>query len=163
MQESAVVGKVREVAAPIIDDLGLELVDLEFKREGGGWVLRLFIDKLDGGVSLDDCVDVSRELGTALEVEDPIPASYRLEVSSPGLDRPLKKLSDYDRFRGERVKIKTFDKLDPDGRGYERKTFVGKLLGLEGDSVRLLQLDKKGGEISFAFEQIAAANLDPQF
>jgi len=163
VRESAIIEKVAQIAMPILSEMELELVDIEYRREGAGWVLRLFIDRLDSGVSLDDCVDVSRELGSHLEVEDPISTSYRLEVSSPGLDRPLKKPSDFHRFKGRRVKLKTVEKMDPDRRGYERKTFVGTLLGMNDGAVSLLQLDKKGGEVTFLLDQIEKANLDPEF
>jgi ribosome maturation factor RimP len=154
--------RIHHIVAPILQGMVMELVDLEFKPEGKGWVLRIFIDK-DGGVTLDDCADVSREVGAVLEIEDVIEPSYRLEVSSPGLDRPLKTPRDYERFRGSLVKLKTHERLDPDGRGYERKTFVGKLLGLEAGQVRILQVDKKGGEALFPLEAIAQANLEPEF
>jgi len=153
---------IRGLVSPILQAMSFELVELEYKPEGRNWVVRLFIDK-PGGITLDDCVDVSREVGALLEVEDVIESSYRLEVSSPGLDRPLKKAQDYERFCGERVKIKTHEKLDPDNRGYERKTFVGKLLGHEDGRVRILQVDKKGGEITLSLEDIANANLEPEF
>ena len=91
---------IEALLMPILTDLGMELVDLEFKREGHSWFLRLFIDK-PGGVTLDDCAEVSREVSALLEVEDPIEAPYRLEVSSPGIDRPLKKPADFDRFAGQ--------------------------------------------------------------
>jgi len=154
--------KIERIVLPILADLGMELVELEYQREGREWVVRIFLDKV-GGVNLDDCASVSREVGTVLEVEDVVPEGYRLEVSSPGLDRPLKKAADYQRFIGELAKIKTFEKMDPDGRGQERKTFVGRLLGFEGGRVRILQLDKKGGEVSFDIEEIAKANLEPEF
>jgi ribosome maturation factor RimP len=140
----------------------MELVDLEFKREGHSWFLRLFIDK-PGGVTLDDCAEVSREISALLEVEDPIEAPYRLEVSSPGIDRPLKKPADFDRFAGQLVKIKTRKLLDPDVRGHQRKTFVGELCGLDGTLVRLRQTDRRGGEISIPLAEIDRANLEPKF
>jgi ribosome maturation factor RimP len=160
--QDTTVERILNLVSPILEGLAFELVDLEYKREGKDWVVRLFIDK-PGGITLDDCVDVSREIGALLEVEDVIETSYRLEVSSPGLDRPLKKVQDYERFRGELVKIKTHEKLDPDNRGHERKTFVGKLLGYEHGRVRILQVDKKGGEIVLSLEDIAKANLEPEF
>lgn len=162
MSQDTTLERVLDLVAPILEGMSFELVDLEYKREGKNWVVRLFIDK-QGGVTLDDCVDVSREVGALLEVEDVIETSYRLEVSSPGLDRPLKKAQDYERFCGELVKIKTHEKLDPDNRGYERKTFVGRLLRYEDGRVRILQVDKKGGEIVFPLEHIAKANLEPEF
>ena len=162
MSQDTTLERIFGLVSPVLHDMSFELVDLEFKREGKNWLLRLFIDK-PGGITLDDCVDVSREVGALLEVEDVIESSYRLEVSSPGLDRPLKKAQDYERFCGELVKIKTHEKLDPDSRGYERKTFVGKLLGYEDGRVRILQVDKKGGEIVFSLEDIAKTNLEPEF
>ena len=147
---------------PILTELGLELVDLEFKREGYSWFLRLFIDK-PGGVTLDDCAEVSREVSAILEVEDPIEAPYRLEVSSPGIDRPLKSPADFGRFAGQLVKIKTRTLLDPDARGHQRKTFVGELRGLDGALVRLRQTDRRGGEISIPLDEIDRANLEPKF
>ena len=162
MSQDTTLERIFGLVSPVLHDMSFELVDLEFKREGKNWLLRLFIDK-PGGITLDDCVDVSREVGALLEVEDVIESSYRLEVSSPGLDRPLKKAQDYERFCGELVKIKTHEKVDPDSRGYERKTFVGKLLGYEDGRVRILQVDKKGGEIVFSLEDIAKTNLEPEF
>lgn len=155
-------GKIRDLAGPILEEMGLELVDLEFKREGRAWALRFFVDK-EGGVTLDDCADFSREIDALLEVEDLIPAAYRLEVSSPGLDRPLKKADDFRRFAGRLVKIKTRDKMDPDGRGHERKTFFGELLGLEGETVRLRQTDGRGGEVALPLDGIEKANLELDF
>jgi ribosome maturation factor RimP len=161
MSES-LASQVAGLAAPLLADLQIELVDIEFQREGRDWFLRLFIDRV-GGVTLDDCAQVSRELDALLEVEELIGHAYRLEVSSPGLDRPLKKAADYQRYAGEFVKIKTFETLDPDQRGHTRKTFTGILLGLENDKVRIEQQDKRGGVVEFGLEQIAKANLDPQF
>ncbi len=162
MAQETTLDRVQHLIAPLLEDLGFELVDLEYKREGRDWFLRLFIDK-QGGVTLDDCVNVSHEVSALLDVEDVIETAYRLEVSSPGLDRPLKKTQDYDRFAGRLVKVKTYEKLDPDGRGHERKTFTGKLLGLEGGLVRIEQQDKKGGVVEIPLEAIAKANLEIDF
>lgn len=154
--------RIEKLVMPIVADFGMELVELEFKREGRSWALCLFIDK-PGGVTLDDCAEVSREVSAILEVEDPIESAYRLEVSSPGIDRPLKKPADFERFSGQLVKIKTRSLLDPDDRGHRRKTFVGELLGLDGEMVRLRQSDRRGGVIAIAMDEIAKANLEPVF
>ncbi|MBW2450926.1 MAG: ribosome maturation factor RimP, partial [Deltaproteobacteria bacterium] len=143
----------------IIRDFGFELVELDFKTEGRSWLVRIFIDK-PGGVTLDDCVSVSREVEAVLEVEDPIKNAYRLEVSSPGLDRPLKKPADFIRFAGKSIKVKTRELIDPDGRGYARKTFTGCLVGIDGDLVKIEQTDRKGGFISIRLSDIAQANLE---
>ena len=153
---------IEALIMPILTDLGMELVDLELKREGRDWFLRLFIDK-PGGITLDDCVEVSREVSAILEVEDPIESAYRLEVSSPGLDRPLKKSADFERFAGQQVKLKTRTLIDPDERGHRRKTFVGELLGCDGTVVRLRQTDRRGGDIAVALTDIEKAHLEPEF
>ena len=127
--------RVAELSGPLLTALGLELVDCEYKKEGRTMVLRLFIDR-EGGLSLDDCAAVSRELSEILDVEDVIPAEYTLEVSSPGLCRPLKKAADYQRYVGRLAKIKTYE-LFADDEGNPRKTFLGELLGLDGDVVRI--------------------------
>lgn len=162
MVQGTVIDRVNVLLQPILAELGLELTDLEYVREGRDSTLRVFIDK-EGGVTLDDCAALSRELGAVLEVEDVIQTAYRLEVSSPGLDRPLKTQKDYERFVGSLVKIKTYEKLDPDQRGHERKTFVGKLLGFDNGLISLEQNDKKGGVVVLPLAAIAKSNLEPEF
>jgi ribosome maturation factor RimP len=142
--------------------MSMELVDLEYKHEGRDWFLRVFIDK-EGGLTLDNCAEASREIGAVLEVEDLVRTAYRLEVSSPGIDRPLKKDKDFERFVGRLVKLKTHESLDPDQRGNARKTFVGTLLGITNGVVRVEQTDKKGGVVEFPLEEIAKANLEYEF
>ena len=117
--------RVRDLAEPLIEAEGLELVDVEYLREGSRWVLRLYIDK-PGGVDLDACQTVSRLVDKVLDVEDPIAPSYSLEVSSPGLERPLKKREHFEKFAGREVEIRTFGPIgDP-----PRKNFKGRLLGI---------------------------------
>lgn len=154
--------QVEALVMPILEDFGYELVDLQYRKEGKGMALCLFIDK-PGGITLDDCVTVSREVEAILEIEDPIRSAYRLEVSSPGLDRPLKKPADFTRFAGCKVKVKTSRMLDPDQRGNSRKTFVGELLGLDDGSVRLALDDKRGGVAEIALADIEKANLVEDF
>ena len=126
-----VIERVEDFISPLLDEMGIELVEVQFRREGHGWVLRLFIDRV-GGVNLDDCASVSREVGRYLEVEDPIEHAYHLEVSSPGLERPLKKKDDFVRFAERRVRIKMRE--DVDGQ----RVFVGTLQGVESEDVLLL-------------------------
>lgn len=154
--------QIEKLVMPILDDLGLELVDFQFKNEGRQWALCLFIDK-PGGITLDNCAAVSREVGAILEIEDLIKSAYRLEVSSPGLDRPLKKPADFERFAGQKIKLKTLCLLDPDQRGHARKTFVGTLLGLEEDQVHLELGDKRGGLAVIPLAEIEKANLEAEF
>lgn len=162
MASSTVIEKVEALVEPILEDLNMELVDLEYRREQRGWVLRLFIDQ-EGGVNLDDCANVSREVSAILDVDDVVPNAYHLEVSSPGLNRPLKKEKDFERFAGRLVKIKMSFPIDPDGRGLERKTFTGILKGLEEGKVLVEQDDKVGGTVALALTDIASAHLEFTF
>lgn len=159
MAKIDVVSRVTELAEPLAASLGLELAEVEYKQEGARLVLRIFIDR-DGGVTLDDCAAVSRELAEILDVEDFIQSRYSLEVSSPGLNRPLKKPSDYERFTGRLVKIRTYELLADDA-GNKRKTFTGELLGLV-NGVVLLKLTE-GQTAGVALEKVAKANLEFEF
>ncbi|MBE9537309.1 MAG: ribosome maturation factor RimP [Proteobacteria bacterium] len=140
-----------KIAEPIIESMGMELVDVEYRREQVGWVLRLYIDK-PGGVTLDDCSGVSREVSVAIEVEDILDQRYSLEVSSPGLTRPLKKLSDFERFAGSYAKLKFYGPIEG------RKTVVGTIKSVEGEII-LFSLDDKE-DITLNFGDIAKANLE---
>lgn len=128
--------KIEQFANTLLPSMGLELVEVQFRREGHGWVLRLFID-CEQGITVDHCADVSREISHYLDVEDLIDHQYHLEVSSPGLERPLKRPADYARFVGRKVKIKVREPIE--GRsvlsGILEATFDhGIELSLEGDS-----------------------------
>lgn len=148
-----VIESVREIVNPLLLENGFELVDLEYRREGRARVLRIFIDK-DGGITVDDCAKVSRELGTLLDVHDVIPGSYNLEVSSPGLTRVLKKPRDFERFRGKKVKIKT--KMDIG----DRRVFVGRLLDFADDVATVLV---NGHTYLIEYDKIEKANLELDF
>ena len=151
--------RIRTLALPVIDSMNLELVEVEYKRSGREAVLRLFIDK-EGGVTLDDCADLSRELSTLLDVEDLVPCEYSLEVSSPGLDRPLKSEADYERFSGRLIKVRTYEPYQDDA-GNRRKTFLGRLEGLRDGSV-VMSLTE-GQTASIPLERIAKAQLEFEF
>lgn len=159
MAKVDVAERVTEIVAEIGAPLGIGLVDLEYKREGRDMVLRVFLEK-EGGITLDDCADVSRQLSDILDVEDFMPERYDLEVSSPGICRPLKKLADYERFAGHLVKVKTFDTLADDA-GNKRKTFTGKLLGVT-DGVISIDL-AEGQHASIPLDKVAKANLEFEF
>lgn len=145
--------RVMEMAAPLASELGLELVDVEYVKEGGSWILRLFIDK-EGGVSHDDCQALSEKIDPLLDQEDLIPHSYFLEVSSPGVERPLKKKEDFDRYLGSRVKIKTFAPIGG------QKNWTGILMGTEEENV-VLTVDEK--RVLIPLDQVASARLAPEF
>ncbi len=147
--------KIRQLLDPILDSLGLTLWDMEFQKHGPQWLLRIYIDREDTGVTLNDCEAVSRDLGTSLDVEDIIPHSYNLEVSSPGLDRALSKPEHFTRFSGSRVKIKTYQQING------QKVFQGKLLGLEGNVVKVEM--EAGTVIEVPMSAIAKASLEVKF
>jgi ribosome maturation factor RimP len=162
MGQHSVKDRVRALILPLLEQKGRELVDLEFRREGRDWLLRLFIDQ-PGGITLEDCVEVSREVGVILEVEDPIKSGYRLEVSSPGIERPLTRLSDFERFAGRLAKLRSRIPMDPDGRGKGRKTFVGTLRGVRDDRVVMELDDKTGMRLEIPFADLEKANLEIDF
>ena len=148
-----IVEAVRKIVEPVVTRQGLELVDVEYRGEVQGWVLRIYIDR-ENGVNVADCSRVSSEIGTILDVEDPIPQSYHLEVSSPGLNRPLKKEGDYERYRGSLVKIRTAAPIDG------RQNFTGRILGYTDGQVQV-EIGEKTWEIPFS--QISKAHLKYEF
>lgn len=135
---------------PVIESMGYELVGVEFQLNGNHGTLRVFIDR-EQGVSLDDCATISQQVSAILDVEDPIQQAYDLEISSPGLDRPLFKLEDYLRFSGQTVKVKLLSGLEG------RKNFKGALLGVNESNEVLVEVD--GTEFKLPFTDIAKANL----
>jgi ribosome maturation factor RimP len=147
------------IARPILVSKHLELVDIEYIRMGKDAVLRLFLDK-EGGIALDDCADVSHELSVILDIEEIITCNYTLEVSSPGLDRPLKKPEDYLRYVGRLIKVRTYDQFLDDS-GNKRKTFLGTLDGLVDGSIRMTL--KEGQTASIPLERVAKAHLEFEF
>jgi ribosome maturation factor RimP len=146
--------EVQSVAESLLSSRGMELVDLQFRRERQGWVLRIYIDK-EGGVDLNDCSLVSSQLGDLIEDQGIIDHSYILEVSSPGLNRPLKKRADFERFKGHRVKVKT--RFPVKGT----KVFRGQLLGLKDDLISILREGE--GPIHIPLERVDVAQLEYEF
>src|SRR6187431_3676996 len=129
--------QIRAIAVRVAESHGLEVWDIVSRRETTGQVVRVFIDRpgpaatAEESVSIEDCEQVNREIGTILDVEDPLPFTYTLEVSSPGLDRPLRHADDYRRFAGRLAKIVVREPVD------NQKAFEGRLLGFEQDDVLL--------------------------
>ena len=148
VSENRIINAVESFALPILEEMGLELVEIQFRRESG-WVLRLFIDR-EGGVTLDDCASVSRQISSYLEVEDLIDHAYNLEVSSPGLERPLKRIEDFIRFSGRRARIKLREPRDG------QRVFIGTLAGFIDKSI---VLDVDGRLERFAPDAVAKARL----
>ena len=146
-----VLDRVRKTTREIVEFANLELVHFEIKRAPGGLLLRVYIDK-EGGVTLDDCARVSRQLSVQLDVEDPIEERYTLEVSSPGLDRPLLTDRDFERFTGRSIRLST--RLPREGR----RNFQGRLDGIADGSVLLTLED--GRRVAIPRDQVAEARLE---
>jgi ribosome maturation factor RimP len=153
MDTQDVIERVDRLASPVLLSEGLELVEVEYRREARGWVLRLYVDK-EGGITLDDCAQISREIGRNLDVEDFITTPYILEVSSPGLTRSLKTEKDFMKYRDRLVKVRT---NQPVGN---RRQFTGMLRGTTGEGIQI-EVDGKVFVVPFSF--IAKANLDIEF
>jgi ribosome maturation factor RimP len=144
--------RVWELAIPLAQAEGMEIVDIEFRHEGhrGGRVLRLYMDK-EGGPNVDDLSRVSRQLSEALDVQDTIDGTYTLEVSSPGINRPLRKPEHFGRFVGKRIRIRTRDLIDG------RRSFLGILDEVGGNSVCLTQ---EGKQYWIPFSMIEKSNYE---
>jgi ribosome maturation factor RimP len=156
-----VVERVREAAARVAGGYGLEIFDVQFRREASGMVLRVRLDRpgpaaiAEESVSVDDCANVSRDLSAILDVEDIVPTAYTLEVSSPGLDRPLRGVDDYRRFTGRRAKLVMREPIG--GQGFVK----GRLAGADGNEV-LVDGDD-GRQWRVAVHNITRANLEVEF
>ncbi len=154
--------QVRRVVEPVLEADGYELVEVEWQREGGSWVLRLYVDK-PGGVTIDDCQAASRTVEPILDVEEVIEPSYALEVSSPGVNRPLRKSADFERFAGQKVHVKTYGPVETapaaPGAG-PRKNWAGTLRGFRDGMV---EVEVDGTLHRIPHEKIAKANLEYDF
>lgn len=149
----SVLSKVRELVEPLVKALALELVDVDYVKEGGHWYLRIYIDK-EGGVDIDDCSAVSQKVGSVLDTVNPIPQAYMLEVSSPGVERPLRKKEDFEKYKGELASIYTKETY----QGFT--CFTGNLEGLEDDQVIL---EYEGQKVSIPFDMVEKAHLTYEF
>jgi ribosome maturation factor RimP len=148
-KEQEVINQTWSLAEPLCEAEGLELIQVEYQRESAGRILRLYVDK-PGGIKLDDCVGVSRQMSDILDVYLEDAGPYSLEVTSPGPERPIAKKEDFDKFKGNRIKIKTYQPLNG------RKNFTGVLLGITGDAVSL-KVDEQ--TITLAVADISKARL----
>jgi ribosome maturation factor RimP len=147
------VAGLHKMLEPGIRALGFELVDVEYTADGGRNVLRIYIDR-PAGITVDDCAKVSRQVSAVLDVEDPIPEGYTLEVSSPGLDRPLVKREDFERFAGQEVKVRMREAVQG------RRNFKGTLVGVEGDAI-VVNVDQE--RYSLPVARIERARLVPKW
>lgn len=153
MQAKDIVKLVEELSMPILEKENLEFVDAEFVKEGPQWYLRLYIDK-EGGVGVNDCEYASRELDSMLS-EDLTEQPYILEVSSPGIDRVLKRDAEYVKYKDRDVEVKLYKPID------KVKEFEGALLGLVDDNVVIV--DESGNELSFKRKDVASCRLAVKF
>ncbi|HZV47912.1 MAG TPA: ribosome maturation factor RimP [Thermodesulfovibrionales bacterium] len=141
--------KIFQLAEQVAEEQGVELFGIELLGKGKV-LLRVFIDK-DGGVTLDDCQRFSKSLGIVLDVENPIPGSYKMEVSSPGLDRPLRNLKDYEKNTGKLARVITKEKIE------NRNFFIGRILGIHYGMIRLLVGEQ---EMNIPVDNISRASLE---
>src|SRR5229473_2862412 len=160
-READVAEQVRNVATRVAHTYGLDIFDVQFRREAGGMILRVQIDRpgpaavAEESVSVEDCARVSRDLSAVLDVEDVVPTAYTLEVSSPGLDRPLRRPEDYRRFAGRRAKVVMRERVD--GQGF----FKGRLGGVDGAEVVIEADDGRTHRVPLNL--ITRANLEVEF
>ncbi|MBP7376286.1 MAG: ribosome maturation factor RimP [Pyrinomonadaceae bacterium] len=150
MGEFSIPGRIREIAAKVAEDRGVELVHSEVAGTKRDSVVRIYIDKPDG-VTLDDCGGFSSSVEDVLDAEDFIPGKYVLEVSSPGIERELYTLADFEKFKGRLVKVKTSQEFAG------QKNFVGSLTGVEDSEITIE--DRTVGEVQFPYETVTKANL----
>jgi len=145
-----IIEKVEEFAEGILSSLDLELVEVQYRQEGHGWVLRLFIDG-PNGIGVDECAKVSREMNVFLDVEDLIPNAFHLEVSSPGLERALRTIDDYKRFVGKKARVKLRHPIDG------QKVFIGLLGSSDEFGFELIMEDES--TLRFHLDQVRKARL----
>ncbi|MFV0514541.1 MAG: ribosome maturation factor RimP [Jhaorihella sp.] len=147
--KSAMDRRIAEIVTPAIEDLGLELVRVRL-MSGKSTILQIMADRPEGGIEVDECAAVSNAVSAVLDVEDPILDAYTLEVSSPGIDRPLTRLKDFDAFQGYEAKLETAEPIDG------RRRFKGELAGIDGDEV-LINVEE--GTIGLKFDWLSEAKL----
>lgn len=150
MDAETITTSIKELADPVAAEEGVEIVAVELLTGHGQWVLRISIDK-EGGVTVGDCAAVSRQVSRLLEVKDPIPSSYVLEVSSPGLDRPLTCEEDYRKFKGEEARLRLRSPIDG------QRNFRGRIGEVEEGYVSLV--DNDGNQAKIQIENVQKANL----
>ncbi|GKV67836.1 ribosome maturation factor RimP [Sporosarcina sp. NCCP-2716] len=155
---SKVIEQVEELALPVVQELGLELVDIEFLKEGRDWFLRVYIDTPEGNIDIDQCAQVSERLSEELDRTDPIPQNYFLEVSSPGAERPLKKEEDYEKAVGRYIYVKTYEPVDG------MKEFEGHLIANAPDVLEMqIRIKTRTLTVSIAKDKIAVARYAIDF
>lgn len=152
-----VIDLAEELVTPILDDMGLELVDIEFVKEGKNWFLRIFIDQ-DDGLDIEECGKVSERLSEKLDALDPIPQAYFLEVSSPGVERPLKKEKDIEKAVGKNIHVKLYEPIEGE------KAFEGELLHFDGNELQIkIKVKTKSKTVTIPYDKVASTRLAVSF
>jgi ribosome maturation factor RimP len=151
MDKLIMLEQIEELVSPALAQLGYELIEREYVQDGGHWVLRLFIDKSDG-ITVGDCAQASRGIQDLIEVEGLIPDNYRLEISSPGIERPIRRRVDFEKLSGSTVKLKTLNPVDG------RSNYRGTLEGLDGDEI-VMAVD--GIRYRVPYKELARARVIP--
>ncbi len=159
MSETTTAERAKALVNAVVEREGYELVDVEFVTEMGRAILRMYVDTVPPGdehhgVTVDDCSHLSRVISDVLDVEDAVSGQYNLEISSPGLFRPLTKTPHFERVIGQRVKVKTYQKIDG------RRVFTGELIGISDDGVLTVEVD--GHRYTMPVADVAKANLEPE-
>ncbi|MDZ7672289.1 MAG: ribosome maturation factor RimP [Halanaerobiales bacterium] len=154
---SSTINTLKKLIEPIVKVNNLNFVDIEYIKEGNDWILRVFVENEDNELTIDQLSNLSRLISQKLDEEDLIDKKYFLEVSSPGVERPLKKISDYERFTGENIKVSTYRKIN------NSKEFIGELIGIDENKVVTLKLKDSEEEIKLKFADISKANLHEEF
>ncbi len=146
--------RLNELIQPLVEDLGYEFVGIEYSNNPKNSLLRIYIDERSRGIAIKDCEQVSREVAALLDVEDPISGNYNLEVSSPGLNRPIFSLEQFGRFVGEMVSMTLFVPVN------NRRKFKGELLSVDGSMVFM---DQDGEKTGIEFANIVKSRLEPDY
>jgi ribosome maturation factor RimP len=152
--DSSVVERVWHIAEPLVTEYGMEIVDIDYRREGRGSVLRFYLDRVEGGVTIDELTTMSRRIGHVLEAHDVVPSRYLLEVSSPGINRRLRQPDHFRRYIGKRVRVRILERNDG------RREFVGLLRAVESAGI---VVGAATGDMFIAFDNIAQANYEHDF
>lgn len=155
---SKVTSVIEQLVTPIVEELNLELIDIEFVKEGRNWFLRVYIDTPEGGIDIDQCAQVSERLSVVLDEKDPIEQNYYLEVSSPGAERPLKKESDFKKAIGKFIYVKTYEPIK------DMKEFQGYLKAYTEQGLEMeIRIKTRKINILIEKEKIAKARLAIDF
>lgn len=154
-RSSKIESELESLARTVAESLGLELYDLVFRRSGPRWKLQVFLDRPGGHVGLDDCEQVSRQLSRELDLADPIPHAYDLEVSSPGMDRPLRLPAHWKKAEGQQVKVRL---REPSGKV---QTFVARVLAADAATARVE--DEDGAAREIPFDAVVSARIRPDW